>query len=260
MIRGTECVSIPAGANGERLAIRFDPPAAEAAPAATILYLHGFGSVQSGEKATFFRTRALESGRAFCSFDFRGHGESEGSLRELSLARNLEDVAAVHAWLAARGRERVVLFGSSMGGATALWYADAHPEAIEAAVHIAPAVGLLAGLERWAGPAGLERWRREGAIRFRSELVEADLGWGLIEDLRARDVEALARRTRVPALFFQGRRDATVDWRDVARFAEAAPPGAVELVLYDDGDHRLVDRLEELWRRALVFLGERAAT
>jgi len=241
------------------VAIRFDAPASATSATSAILYLHGFGSVQSGEKASFFRARALESGLAFCSFDFRGHGESEGSMRDLSLARNLEDVAAVRAWLAARGRARVALFGSSMGGATALWYADAHPQGVAAAVHIAPAVGMLAGLERWAGAEGLERWRRDGTIRFRNEMVEADLGWGLVEDLRDRDVEALARRTQVPTLFFQGKRDATVDWHDVARFAEVAPPGAIELVLYDDGDHRLVDRKDDLWRRALAFLAERAA-
>jgi pimeloyl-ACP methyl ester carboxylesterase len=165
----------------------------------------------------------------------------------------------VRGWLAARGRERVVLFGSSMGGATALWFADADPGGILAAVHVAPAVGMLGGLERWAGAGGLERWRREGTIRFRNEMVEADLGWELVEDLRRRDVDALARRTRVPTLFLQGRRDATVDWRDVARFAAAAPPGAIELVLYEDGDHRLTDRKDELWRRALDFLCQHSA-
>ena len=30
-------------------------------------------------------------------------------------------------------------------------------------------------------------------------------------------------------------------------------------VLYDDGDHRLVDRKDDLWRRALAFLAEHAA-
>lgn len=224
-----------------------------------MLYLHGFGSVQSGEKATFFRARALASGLAFCSFDFRGHGESEGSLRDITLTRNLEDVGTVRAWLAARGHERVVLFGSSMGGATALWYADAEPGGVLAAVHVAPAVGMLGGFERWAGPEGIERWRREGTIRFRNELVEADLGWGLMEDLYGRDLDALARRTAVPTMFLQGKRDSTVDWRDVARFASAAPPGKIELVLYDDGDHRLTDRKDELWRRALAFLREHAA-
>lgn len=224
-----------------------------------MLYLHGFGSVQSGEKATFFRARAVAAGLAFCSFDFRGHGESGGSLRDITLTRNLEDVAAVRAWLAGRGHERVVLFGSSMGGATALWYADAHPAGVLAAVHVAPAVGMLGGFERWAGPEGIERWHREGTIRFRNELVEADLGWGLVEDLRGRDLDALARRTAVPTMFLQGKRDATVDWRDVAHFAAAAPPGTIELVLYDDGDHRLTDRKDELWRRALAFLREHAA-
>ncbi|GMU64857.1 MAG: acetyltransferase [Acidobacteriota bacterium] len=248
---------IEVGGRGEQLVVHFDPPAAGTGPA--ILYLHGFGSVQSGEKATFFRARAVEAGLAFCSFDFRGHGESEGSMREISLTRNLEDVAAVHAWLVERGHGPVALFGSSMGGATALWYADSRPGEIVAAVHIAPAVGMLAGFERWAGREGLERWRREGTIRFRNELVEAELGWGLLEDLRDRDIDALARRTAVPTMFLQGKRDATVDWRDVSRFVSLAPPGSIELVLYEDGDHRLTDRKEDLWRRALAFLREHAA-
>ncbi len=175
-------------------------------------------------------------------------------MRELTLSHGLEEVAAVRAWLAARGYRRFALFGSSMGGATALWYAARHPEAVAAAVHIAPAVAMLAGLERWAGEAGLERWRREGTIRFANELVDCELGWPLIEDLRRHPVEELTASYRTPTLVFQGRRDATVDWRDVANFAAGVAPGVVELVTFEDGDHRLIDHLPELWRRAVAFL------
>jgi len=225
-----------------------------AAPRLGLLYLHGFGSLQSGEKATYFRARAGEAGIAFCSVDFRGHGESDGRMRDLTLSRNLEDVAAVRALLSGRGWERVVLFGSSMGGATALWYAALHPADVVAGVHIAPAVGFRRGLERWAGPRRLARWRREGVVRFASELVTCELGWELMADLRRYRLAGLVERYRTPTLVFQGQLDATVDWRDVARFARRVRSGLVELVLFPDGDHRLTDRKDLLWHRARSFL------
>jgi len=82
------------------LAVQLDAP-----PDARLcfLYLHGFGSVQTGEKADFFRQRALESGFAFCSFDFQGHGRSGGTMGGLTLTRNLGDVGRVHDWLRQRG-------------------------------------------------------------------------------------------------------------------------------------------------------------
>ena len=241
---------------GERLAVQLDEPLAPTSNPLAVLYLHGFGSTQSGEKAELFRRRALERGWAFCSFDFRGHGASEGSMRELTFSRNLDDVAAVRAWLERRGHRRIALFGSSMGGAVGLWHAALAPDGIVAAAYLAPAVGMARGLERWAGPERLERWRRDGTVRFESELVQADLGWELMEDLRRYDQSDLFARYRTPTVIFQGQRDESVEWRDVAELAgrlERERSGLVELKLFPDGDHRLLDRKEELWKGAAAL-------
>ena len=99
------CELLPvAGADGEpsHLAVRLAEPAGGRRSRFTFLYLHGFGSKQSGEKADFFRARALEGGMPFCSFDFQGHGESGGRMRDLTFSRNLDDLAAVHDFLAAQ--------------------------------------------------------------------------------------------------------------------------------------------------------------
>jgi len=171
-------------------------------------------------------------------------------MSDLTLSRNLEDLSAVRTLLAARGYTRLALFGSSMGGAVALWEAALRPGGIAAAAHIAPAVGFRAGLERWAGRDGLERWRRTGTIRFANELVECDLGWGLMEDLLVYDLDRLVALYRTPTLIFQGKRDESVDWRDVADFARRLRPALVNLRLYEDAAHRLTDRKRELWEGA----------
>jgi pimeloyl-ACP methyl ester carboxylesterase len=228
--------------------------AAAGARALAILYLHGFGSNQDGEKAAFFRARAVAAGFTFCSFDFQGHGRSGGSLVELTLSRNLADVARVYAWLAEHGHTRLALLGSSMGAATGLWYAALHPESTVAGLHIAPALELDRSLLAWAGPERIRVWRETGRIQFENELVRCELSWDLIEDLRGHPAEELALRYRTPALLLQGKHDSSVAWRNVADFTARCRYEGIELHLFADGDHRLTDRKGRLWQLMLEFL------
>jgi len=218
------------------------------------LYLHGFGSEQSGEKAEFFRARALASGFAFCSFDFEGHGRSGGDMRGLTLSRNLENVAAVASWLQARGHPRVCLIGSSMGGGTGMWFSAQHPERVTAGLHIAPALDLEGSLLAWAGPERTRAWQESGTIHFENDLVSCELGWELIEDLRAHSTAQLLPRYRTPALLLQGRFDTSVPWRTVVDFATRCPYRGIELHFFADGDHRLIDRKDRIWELMLEFL------
>ncbi len=225
------------------------------APAAfCFLYLHGFGSQQSGEKAEFFRRQALASGFAFCSFDFEGHGLSGGEMRGLTLSRNLEDLALVASWLEARGHSRLCLIGSSMGGGTGMWYSARNPERVVAGLHIAPALDFEGSLLTWAGPERTRAWRDTGVIHFANDLVSCELGWQLIEDLRAYPTESLLLTYRTPALLLQGRFDTSVPWRSVVEFATRCPFRDIDLHLFADGDHRLTNRKERLWALMLEFL------
>ncbi len=242
------------GREVSHLSIRLDSPAAPGGSGLTILYLHGFGSTQAGEKADFFRARAAESGIPFCSFDFQGHGLSGGSMRELTFSRNLEDIGRVQAWLRERGHERLCLLGSSMGGGSALWYTALHPEGICAGLHIAPALELEKALVAWAGPEGCRRWEETGFIPFENDLVSCDLGWELIRDLRTYAYGDLLRRYRTPALIVQGKQDASVPWTGVLDFATRCEAPEVELHFFADGDHRLTDRKERLWALMGEFL------
>ncbi|HEV2853059.1 MAG TPA: alpha/beta fold hydrolase [Thermoanaerobaculia bacterium] len=252
---------IPVLENGREvshLAARFDPPR-ENFPC--ILYLHGFGSEQTGEKADFFRQKALEAGFGFCSFDFQGHGQSGGEIRGVTLTRNLGDVRRVHDFLRDRGQERLILLGSSMGGGTALWYSALYPEDIVAGLHIAPALEMDRGLLTWAGPERARQWEETGTIHFQNDFVSCKLGWSLIEDLRAHPLETLLARYRTPCLLLQGKHDTSVSWRSVLDFAARCTFEDIELHLFADGDHRLTDRKERLWELMMEFLrGRRPST
>jgi pimeloyl-ACP methyl ester carboxylesterase len=274
---GQEGVETPEGMGVRRepshLAVRYSPaaPPGQAAalpgpggdgdpPPLCLLYLHGFGSDQAGEKAEFFRLQAGRAGLAFCSFDFEGHGRSGGDMRGLTLSRNLENLHQVADWLAVKGHRRLVLLGSSMGGGTALWYSALHPERVLAGMHLAPALEMGRSLLDWAGPERTRAWQETGTLQFANELVSCELGWQLIEDLRAHPVADLVDRYRTPALLLQGRLDATVPWRSVVDFTTRCAFRDIELHLFADGDHRLTDRKARLWALMLEFLrGRRLA-
>jgi pimeloyl-ACP methyl ester carboxylesterase len=243
------------GGETSHLAVRYDaPPAAAPTVPLCLLYLHGFGSEQSGEKAEFFRRQALADGFTFCSFDFEGHGRSGGSMRDLTLTRNLENLLTVASWLERRGHPQVCLIGSSMGGGTGLWFSALHPERVIAGLHIAPALELERSLLAWAGPEKARRWQETGSVHFANETVSCELGWGLIEDLREHSTEKLMTTYRTPALLLQGRLDASVPWRPVAELVARCPYAQIELHLFGDGDHRLTDRKQRLWGLMHDFL------
>ena len=240
----------------EKLAVLLDEPPS-GAPCA-VLYFHGFGSDQLADKAAFFRAQAVASGLAFCSFDFRGHGHSEGDLRGLTLSRNLADAWAVHQFLASRGYEKIVLFGSSMGAATALWHGARHPEGLVAGYFIAPALTMADAFVNFLGDEGARQWERRGVFLFEDSERSCELGWQLVADFRRYDRRQLAQLYRVPSLIFQGKLDDRVPWRMVREFVDHAPYEGLQLRLFDDGDHRLVDRVELLWELTVAHLRELA--
>lgn len=244
----------------ERLAMRFDAPADRRRPA--FLYLHGFGSGQDREKAVAFRARAQEAGFGFCSFDFRGHGRSGGTMERLTMSRNLDDAEAAAAWLAERWQGPLAFFGSSMGAATAMWLAALRPDGpaarLAAGVAIAPALGLERSLAAMCGPDGLARWRESGRLPVENELVSCELGWELMEDLARHPPAELPPRYRTPTLVLQGTADDSVPWRETADIATGCRPGLVEVHLFAGGDHRLVGEIDRMWQLARGFLAHHA--
>lgn len=247
------CLAL-AGPHGEREEIAVRLTTADGSVGETaLLYCHGLASSQTGEKAAFFRPRFVEAGFAFCSFDFRGHGESGGSSLDVTLTRNLVDVATVEAFLLERGVQRVVLFGSSTGGLTALWHAALRPEHCTAGIAIAPALGLANSLEDILGRESMERWRRDGHLHFSNEAGELEIGWEIVEDLRRYSESELAAQLKTPFLFFQGKLDDRVDWHIVQAFAQQRPE-LLRCELFDEGDHRLLDWLDLIWRHSLDYL------
>ncbi|MDQ7030363.1 MAG: alpha/beta fold hydrolase [Ardenticatenia bacterium] len=88
-----------------------------------LIYAHGFLSNKNHRAVPRF-VEALSTAFDVMSFDFRGHGESGGKCTFGAL--EMLDMAAVVNHAHTCGYRRVVLVGSSMGGAVAIHYAAEH--------------------------------------------------------------------------------------------------------------------------------------
>ncbi|MDK1343441.1 phosphotransferase [Streptomyces sp. 378] len=132
---------------------------------ATAVLLHGAGR-GSKERLVPLLTEFAAHGCHALAFDFSGHGESTGLLRELSLRRRFEQAVSVidaHA----RGDGPLVLVGFSMSGQTVADLVRHYGNRVAALGLCAPAVYAA---EAWDVPFG------EGDGRF-SEIIRTPGSW-----------------------------------------------------------------------------------
>ena len=203
------------------------------------------------------------------TFDGRGNGRSD---RPESRYEEREFAADARAVMDATGTERAVLVSLSQGAQRALLLAAEHPERVESAVFICPAVALGQGLPwrseyTWADELDTEEgwakynrhyWLRDyrGFLEFffsqmftephSTKPIEDCVGWGLEttpqvliatnvrEPLDEAAQRDLAARVRCPVLVIQGADDAITGPGRGIGLAEAT---GGELVLLEGSGH-----------------------
>ena len=202
-----------------------------------VVVCHGAGSCK--ENHSDFAVLAASMGWVALAFDARGHGETEPGLDDQAVA----DVVAMVELLRAQANvdpARVIVRGSSMGGALALYAACSSMEVAGAiAVCPAPEQGLLMGLKagafeiRVADLPAIERWIEQHA------LIEE------ISDLAGR-----------PLLLLHAEGDEQVPIAHSRALYEAAgePKRLIEV---PGGDHRSTQHDPDLQAESLEWVGER---
>jgi putative phosphoribosyl transferase len=86
-----------------------------------VVFAHGWGSSKASARNRAIAEALVEAGIAAFLFDFRGHGESEGSADDSTLEDQEVDLSAALDWVAARADLGPIgLAGSSSGAAVAL--------------------------------------------------------------------------------------------------------------------------------------------
>jgi pimeloyl-ACP methyl ester carboxylesterase len=221
-----------------------------------VIFMHGFMSTQTGEKASQFRELLVSRGITYITFDFRGHGQSSGTMRALTGTHLLEDCHAVIEQCCAP-HHRIILIGSSMGGWVASWYAAQHPERISAIMLIAPSFVIGQWILKNLTPEQVTAWAESGVLAFSNEYGHVELGYGFVQDMEHYPVTELYRCYRTPTLICHGMNDDIVDYRQSLNFQQHCASTDVDLVLLKNGDHRLTAHKAELGTWLLMYLEHR---
>lgn len=195
-----------------------------------LIYAHGLSGNRSH---TLRELQPLSRTYRVIAFDQRGHGDSTPVTEPELFApdRMADDIGAV---LDDLGIERAALGGESMGAATALLFAERHPERVESLFLAAPAFGraVNAVRERWTAIAleierhGMATFLARSAERMRTQFgAPADVTAYIGRMHGVHDPRSLAAAFRTVSAW-------TIR-PDLSALARSAPPS---WVLAWDGD------------------------
>lgn len=222
------------GPNGA-LAVRSSPGAPGRLGA---VWLGGFHSDMTGEKASALHAAAEADGRPFVRFDYTGHGSSSGRFEEGTISRWHADALAVLDRLT-EGPQ--ILIGSSMGGWLALLLALARPGRVAGLVLIAPATDFTEAL-MWARFGEAERRAVVEEGRWLRPSPYGDpypITHDLIRDGRNWLLRGGPIPLACPVRILQGGADEDVPPAHAEDLVSRITGPDVVFTLIKDGDHRL---------------------
>ena len=197
-----------------------------------VIFSHGLFSTKDGYKITRLAEFITDAGFSLLTFDFRYAGESGEDISEISVLREVEDLAAVVSYVRDQGFEEVHLMGSSMGAAVTLLYCGRGGRA-DSLITIAAPVDLLSILPRMDREAA-RSLPEEGY----TDIDGIKLCNSFFRELAAIDIENLLGAITAPLLAIHGARDTVVPPAQ-GEVLQARYGGKLRFVTVDDGDHNL---------------------
>ncbi len=203
-----------------------------------LVFLPGYRSDMTGDKATALAAFCGAQGQAMLRFDYSGHGSSGGAFESGTIGRWTEDALCVIDRLT---EGKLVLVGSSMGGWIALLTALVRPQRIAALVGIAAAPDFTEAL-MWPAFSFEQRamLMQTGILHLPSQYGDpTPVTRALIEDGRNHLLLDAPIALECPVRLLHGQADPDVPWSMALRLAEQLAGADVQVLLVKDGDHRL---------------------
>ena len=204
----------------------------------TVVFLPGFRSDMTGDKATALAQFCAGRGNAMLRFDYSGHGASSGAFTDGTIGQWADDALTVIDRLTTG---KLILVGSSMGGWIALLTALARPERLAGLIGIAAAPDFTERL-MWESFSAQQRTvlLRDGVLMRPSQYGEpTPLTLKLVQDGRHRLVLTRPIPLTCPVRLLHGQADPDVPWRLALTIAETVTSPDTQVLLIKDGDHRL---------------------
>jgi len=213
-----------------------------AGPVPAVLMCHGLGGHKSGKHRMYvlLAEKLAEYGIATLRIDFRGSGDSEGDFSEMTIEGEVSDALVglecleQLSWV---DKDRIGLFGRSIGGTVAIIAAGKSPQVKSLAV--------------WAPLYDGHQWRDKWSLLHSPELTEEHKlemmrvngqvpGRKFFYELFAIEMEDLLSKIgRLPLLHIHGEIDVVIDVAHADKFRSyrAHSQGINKFILLPNSDH-----------------------
>jgi pimeloyl-ACP methyl ester carboxylesterase len=204
-----------------------------------VIFLGGFMSDMTGDKATALEKFCLEKGYGFIRFDYIGHGQSSGEFTDGTIGIWRENVLSVIDELTS---DPLVLIGSSMGGWLMLLAALERPKHIKGLIGIASAPDFTENLiwEKMSDEIKAEL-KATGIHRLKSEYGESPypITLNLIEEARNHLVLHDKININCPVRLIHGMEDEDVPSSLSVKLGEQLTTENMCVHLIAKGNHRM---------------------
>lgn len=222
---------------------------------------HGFGGdkCENGGMLKGFAEALAERGVASVRFDFNGHGESEGSMREMTVLNEIEDAKKVVKWAASQlwCSGQVSLVGHSQGGVVASMTAGELGEGgVSRLVLLAPACVLKDDVRR--GSTFGSKYDPKNPPEVVALPGGKEIGCEFILSAYNLPIFETAKKYQGPLCIIHGTGDPIAKKDHVERL-HAEHPGS-EMHLMDGDDHGLSKTYPEVCRIVAEFISRGGCT
>ncbi|MCB1113227.1 MAG: alpha/beta fold hydrolase [Chlamydiia bacterium] len=224
---------------GQKIFGIFHAPKVQA-PYPAVLFCHGLAGHKTGRFRIYVEIaeRLTKEGIAVLRVDFRGSGDSEGQIADMTLTGEIEDAILAFNWMKAHSgvnSDRLGIFGRSLGGSVAALTASE--------------VNLCKSLALWAPIFNADQWRDkwrlvehyDGHPEDHAELRTINgqvVGLGFYQELFRMDMpKALENLKNVPLLHLHGLKDEIISPVQADHFEMAREGSPSKFMLFDESDH-----------------------
>ncbi|MCD8570385.1 MAG: alpha/beta hydrolase [Alphaproteobacteria bacterium] len=227
------------------LAYYYTPPSGKGNSLPLVMFLGGFMSDMAGTKALYLEEQCRARGQAYLRFDYSGHGLSEGAFEDGTISSWKRDALHMFDHI---NPDKAVLVGSSMGGWISLLMLLERSEKIAGVVGVAAAPDFTSDhYPSKLTEDQLEVFKRDGRIAVATPYGPDPYVFtmALYDDAVQNYLLDRTGMIESPVTLIQGMKDPDVPWEITAKIQQALKGAPVDVVLIDDGDHRL-SRPEDL--------------
>lgn len=209
----------------------------------TVLFLGGFKSDMTGTKAVYLEEYCKARGQAFVRFDYSGHGASDGEFADGTISEWSRDAQDILDHVV---QGDVILVGSSMGGWIALKLLLANSSRVKGVIGIAAAPDFTRAIPARMTDEQKQEMAHKGRVFVPTQYGEPYVYTkALLDDGEENILLDRIHRIDVPLTLLQGKLDDAVPWETALRIREYFIGPKTDVILIDDGDHRL-SRPEDL--------------